>query len=169
MYLGDDEFGRPQFDTKRSDAGEFLYQLKYGADPSLVEPLADACAAFLAKWKPAVDVLVPVPPSKSRSVQPVILVAAALAKRSCLAFQPATVARTKDVPELKNVYEYDERVRLLADAHSVDEKSVKGHGILLFDDLYRSGATMNVITVALYDHGATDVFALTITRTRSNQ
>ena len=41
---------------------------------------------------------------------------------------------------------------------------------LLFDDLYRSGATMNEITTTLYDQGsAADVFVLTITRTRSNQ
>ncbi len=38
------------------------------------------------------------------------------------------------------------------------------------DDLYRSGATMDAITRALYDQGsAADVFALAITRTRSNQ
>ena len=36
--------------------------------------------------------------------------------------------------------------------------------------LYRSEATMNAITTELYETGeATDVFALTITRTRSNQ
>lgn len=40
--------------------------------------------------------------------------------------------------------------------------------ILLFDDLYRSGATMNAITEVLYDEGyADDIYALTITRTRS--
>jgi competence protein ComFC len=45
-----------------------------------------------------------------------------------------------------------------------------GQGILLFDDLYRSGATMDAITAELYESGkAMDVFALTITRTRSNQ
>lgn len=37
-----------------------------------------------------------------------------------------------------------------------------------FDDLFRSGATMNSITVALHEQGhASDVFALTLTRTRS--
>jgi predicted amidophosphoribosyltransferase len=52
----------------------------------------------------------------------------------------------------------------------VDRTQVQGRRILLFDDLYRSGATMNAITAALYDEGAAaDVFALTITRTRSNQ
>jgi hypothetical protein len=37
-------------------------------------------------------------------------------------------------------------------------------------DLFRSGATMNAITGALYDQGrARDVYALTLTRTRSKQ
>ena len=41
---------------------------------------------------------------------------------------------------------------------------------LLFDDLFRSGATMNSITVALYEQGhASEVFALTPTRTRSKR
>lgn len=67
-------------------------------------------------------------------------------------------------------YDYDERTRLLAGAHTVDKAQVQGRKVLLFDDLYRSGATMNAITAALYDDGAAaDVFALTITRTRSNQ
>lgn len=29
VYLGDDELGHPAFDTKRSEIGELLYQLKY--------------------------------------------------------------------------------------------------------------------------------------------
>jgi len=42
--------------------------------------------------------------------------------------------------------------------------------VLLFDDLYRSGATMNAIAAALLDEGgAADVFALAITRTRSKR
>jgi competence protein ComFC len=47
--------------------------------------------------------------------------------------------------------------------------AVKGKCLLLFDDLFRSGATMNAITQSLYEHGAADVFALTITQTRSNR
>jgi predicted amidophosphoribosyltransferase len=80
------------------------------------------------------------------------------------------VTRARDVPELKNVYDYNDRTRLLAGAHSVDKAQVQGRKVLLFDDLYRSGATMNAISAALYDDGgAADVFALTITKTRSNQ
>jgi predicted amidophosphoribosyltransferase len=78
------------------------------------------------------------------------------------------VTRVKETPELKNVYAYDERLRLLDGAHKVEASVVKGQKILLFDDLYRSGATMNAITTALYDEGAVaDVYALALTRTRS--
>ena len=36
VYVGDDELGDAQFDTKRSDMGELLYRLKYRADRLVV-------------------------------------------------------------------------------------------------------------------------------------
>ena len=45
-----------------------------------------------------------------------------------------------------------------------------GKNVLLFDDLFRSGATLNAITGLLLRQGqAASVRVLTITRTRSNQ
>ena len=45
-----------------------------------------------------------------------------------------------------------------------------GKNVLLFDDLFRSGATMNAITDVLLNQGqVTSVSVLTITKTRSNQ
>jgi competence protein ComFC len=80
------------------------------------------------------------------------------------------VVRTRDIPQLKNVYDLDERAKLLEGLHDVDASQVRGKRVLLFDDLFRSGATMNAISAALYEKGAVaDVLALTITRTRSNQ
>jgi predicted amidophosphoribosyltransferase len=71
-------------------------------------------------------------------------------------------------PQLKDVFDYDERWRLLDGLHEVEKPKVEGRRVLLFDDLFRSGATMNAITSALYDQGqARDVYALTLTRTRS--
>lgn len=98
-----------------------------------------------------------------------LLVAESLAQRLgvlCV----ACVAKVRDVPELKNVYDLNERDRLLAGAHRIDRSQVVGRKVLLFDDLYRSGATMNAISSALYDSGgAAEVFALTIAKSRSNQ
>jgi predicted amidophosphoribosyltransferase len=79
------------------------------------------------------------------------------------------VTKIKEVPEIKNVTSYEERMRLLEDAHNINSSIVSGRNILLFDDLFRSGATMNSITQALYLHGkAANVYALAVTRTRRN-
>jgi hypothetical protein len=65
-------------------------------------------------------------------------------------------------------FDYDDRWRLLDGLHEVDRRTVEGRRILLFDDLFRSGATMNAVTSALYDQRlARDVYALALTRTRS--
>jgi len=170
IYIGDDEFGHPQFETKRSEVGELLYQLKYRGDETTIDSLVEAAAAFLTTWNLSIDLIVPIPPSRAREKQPVLLMAERIAQRLNLAYAPTCVSRSRDIPELKGVYEHGERARLLAGAHTIDKSQVAGKRVLLFDDLYRSGATMNEITAALYDAGAVqDVFALTISRTRSNQ
>jgi competence protein ComFC len=70
--------------------------------------------------------------------------------------------------QLKNVYDFDERRRLLADAFVVSRSGVEGERILLLDDLYRSGATLNAVGEALAEAGAAAVFALALTKTRKN-
>ncbi len=168
-YLGDDEYGHPQFHNTRSEVGELLYRLKYRSDQSVVPELVEAAASFVESWKPGAEVIVPVPPSRARAIQPVTILGEALGKRLGLPFAGGWIGKARENPEIKNIYDYDERIRLLAGAYAVDQGKTQGRKILLFDDLYRSGATMNAVTAALYDQGAaSEVFALTITRTRSN-
>lgn len=168
-YLGEDEYGHPMFDTKRSDVGELLYRLKYRLDGSVLEELVLTVAEFVQSWNPGATVVVPIPPSRSgRPQQPVRVIAEALGRQVGIPVEPNAVIRAKETPELKNVYDYDERLRLLEGAHTVQPALVSGQKILLFDDLYRSGATMNAITAALYDQGGVvDVYALALTHTRS--
>jgi predicted amidophosphoribosyltransferase len=99
----------------------------------------------------------------------VLVLAKAIAERFDVPLADC-VNRVRDIPELKNVSDLDERLRLLEGLHTVTPGTLKGRSVLLFDDLYRSGATMNSITTGLYEAGEADnVFALAITRTRSNQ
>lgn len=168
-YVGDDEYGHPMFDTKRSEVGELLYRLKYRSDSSVLDDLVRTIAEFLRSWNPGVTMIIPVPPSRSgRPQQPVHLLAEALSKQVGIPVRSDAVLKAKEIPELKNVYGYDERLRLLESAHKVEPSVVAGQKVLLFDDLYRSGATMNAITAVLYDEGGVaEVYALAITRTRS--
>jgi len=168
-YLGDNEYGHPVFDTKRTELGELLYRLKNKSDPSTIEELAETAASFVRSWNVAPILIIPVPPSRmTRPLQPVLVLATALSERLAIPVNSECVVRIKDLPELKNVYDYDARIKLLQGAHRVEQNLVEAKKVLLFDDLFRSGATMNAITNDLYETGkAAEVFALTITRTRS--
>jgi len=167
--IGYNEFGHLQFDNKRSEMGDLLYNLKYNKDKNSVAEIANAVETLMKTWRPNVDIIVPVPPSTQRTLQPVIMMAEAISQQLKIPMANC-VTRTRETPQLKNVFDLDERLKLLSGLHAVDKSAVQGKNILLFDDLYRSGATMNAITTELYENGkAANVFALTITRTRSNQ
>lgn len=144
--------------------------MKYQGDQAAVPTLVEVAADFIGSWDIKPDVLLPIPPSRPRNLQPVLVLGEALAKALGVEYCPNCVRRRRDVPQLKDVFDYDERARLLADLHEIDQNRVQGKRVLLFDDLYRSGATLNSVAAAAYDQGgAAEVFALTITRTRSKQ
>jgi predicted amidophosphoribosyltransferase len=166
-FLGYDEFGRAVFDTKRSDIGELLYRLKYRSDKTVLDWIVATALKFIASWKPNISVIVPAPPSKTRLFQPVMEISKTLSSQLGIPCCEDCIVKSQATPELKNIYDYNERIKLLEAAYTIS-KSMKGTSILLFDDLYRSGATLNAITETLYDKGqATHVYALALTRTRS--
>jgi predicted amidophosphoribosyltransferase len=169
-YLGSDEYGHPIFDTKRTELGELLYRLKYRSEISVITEIIQVATGFLNKWNPGIDWIVPVPPSRSgRPLQPVMVLAEEIGKQLTIPFIKSCIVKVKETPELKSIFDYSERLSVLKDAYVCDASLISGKKILLFDDLFRSGATMNAIASTLYDQGnVLDVFALAITRTRRN-
>lgn len=168
-YLGDNEFGHPVFDTERTPLGELLFRLKSRSDQSVVDEIVDAVESFIElTWEPRITVIVPVPPSNTaRKAQPVFLLADALGKRLKLRVHYDAVTKIRKTPQLKNVYDYGERAKVLEGAFRADSAVIRGQSILLFDDLYRSGATMNAVAKVLTASGqAATVHALALTRTR---
>lgn len=170
VFVGHDATtGHPVFETQRPELGERLFQLKYRGDRSAVAPIAEAAAGFLRSWSPGIEVVVPAPPSRARSIQPLIEIAAALGGLLDLPVEAASVRRIRETPELKDLYEYGQRLEALAGAHTIDGDSLRGRRVLLLDDLYRSGATLNALTrLVRAEGGASAVFALALTRTRSS-
>ncbi len=166
-FLGYNEYGHPQFETTRTELGELLYRLKYKNDQSVVASIAQATCDFVREWNPGVDIIVPAPPSKARRVQPLFQIADELGRLLGLPVDKASVRKTKTTPELKNV-DYAQRIELLAGAHSIEPGTFSGQRVLLLDDLYQSGATLNAIARILKEGGgATAVLALALTRARS--
>jgi predicted amidophosphoribosyltransferase len=169
-FLGYDGSGNPAFDTVRTEVGESVYQLKYGSRAAgEATRLATTAVAFIKAWKVAVDAVVPMPASKTRAVQPVHLVAKEIAAQLEIELVDDAVVRNKQVPQLKNV-EVSERQKILAGAHEVEAQRIAGRNVLLIDDLFQTGATMNVVAGILTSKGgAAKVYALALTRTKRSQ
>lgn len=169
VYLGVNEAGHEIYDTKRSEMGELLYRLKYRGDMAAAKDIIDTASAYLKPHQTKFNLIVPVPPSGIRSLQPVITVANGIGLALNLPVIEC-VTTTRPTTQLKGVIDPEKRKELLAGLYQINAVQTKGKNILLFDDLFRSGSTMNAITAALLkDGGAASVRALTITCTRSNQ
>jgi predicted amidophosphoribosyltransferase len=169
-FLGYDENGHAQFSTIRSPLGELLYQLKYRGQQTAGQ-VAEVMAEFFADKPNAfsrIDIIVPMPPSTARNVQPVAEVANVLGRELNKRVVVDAVTKTRETPGLKSIQDPGERRELLDGAFEVAAAHINGKGVLLLDDLYRSGATANAVTLALIAAGASRVYFLAATRTRSN-
>lgn len=164
--IGYNEFGHPEFDTQRSELGELVYRLKYKGDKSAIPLITETVVNFLKSWEINPDLIVPMPPSKQRSCQPVVELASELGKALQIPCSTSSLTKTKMTPQMKDIGDFSARTAALKDAFTVVE-DIHGKKILLFDDLFQSGATMNVVAHMLKKQGyAEAVYALVLTRTR---
>lgn len=165
--IGYNEFGHPEFDTLRSELGEMVYRLKYKGDKGVIVPIVDTIGEFVKNWGIHPEAIVPMPPSKQRSFQPVLEIGGELSRSMNLPLHTDCLKKTKTTQQMKDVGDFGARVAALETAFACD-KAVEGKAVLLFDDLFQSGATMNVAARALKGQGLVkSVYALALTRTRS--
>jgi len=168
--VGYDEFGHERYLTTYTEIGELLYGLKYRGDRSKIAAIVDIAAEFVTSKKWKVDLVIPVPPSKSRHFQPVMALAEGLARKLGVKFCGDCIVKVRDTPELKNEFDPVKRAKSLKGAFNANGVEVKRKAVLLFDDLYRSGATANEICSTLIRNGgASAIYVLTVTKTRTLQ
>lgn len=170
VWIGHNEYGHPEFDTTYSEVGGLMHRLKYRSDKSALPELVEAAVSFIRSWGIDFSAIVPVPPTKVyRTYQPVVALSGEIANIFKVPMIKSAIRKTKENPELKNVYDPAERKRLLTGSFEGNRNGINGQRILLVDDLYRSGATMNEITEVLLASGASEVYAFAFTQTRSKK
>ena len=84
-------------------------------------------------------------------------------------YDPGSLKKIKETPELKSVEELAERAAALRGAFEVSGSALAGKHVFLLDDLYRSGASMREAAQTLRSQGrvaSLAVFALTRTRVK---
>lgn len=161
------------FDTQRTPLGELLYQLKYYADQSRIEPLSDVIAAFIRSRRvfPRLSAIIPVPPSDlRRSFQPVERLAIRVGEKTGLPCPLGYLVKTRETEALKTLEDPIRRRAQLEGAFEVKSAILSGKSVVLFDDIYRSGETLRAITEVLHSQGKiADVYVLTVTKTRTKR
>ena len=170
--IGVNEQGRTLFDTKRPEIAEHLYQLKYCSDKSHINIIAQEAANFInskPNWK--LHKLIPIPPSDTeRTFQPVYELAKAIEIICKLEVDFTTLKKLKSTSQLKTIDDPEQRREILQDAFDITPNILAGENILLFDDLFRSGESLNAVCDIVKNKGkAANVYVLTITKTRSKR
>jgi predicted amidophosphoribosyltransferase len=166
-HIGDDQYGRPRFNTTRSPMGQCLYEVKYHQDTSSVNRIIDLLSKDddFRKFVESIDVILPVPPSnKNRRWQPVILVAQEIARifRKDMRQDILASSNSEEVKNLDTEEKYDRIKKSIA----VEKLLDKSQKILIFDDVFDSGSTLLAISDALIENGYENIFVFALTKTR---
>lgn len=153
--VGHNAQGHPMFDTTRTPAGEALYQLKYQQDWQQAPIIAEALAKhILPRFDQTIDLLIPMPPSKRRPRQPVLEITQALGVYLNLPVFDRILIKTTENNQVKNAQNKSERISILKQSFTYEDqiRDNKKWNVLLIDDLYDTGASMEVACETLQNY-----------------
>jgi len=166
-----DKSGR-YYKTKRTAMGEALYRLKYKRRWWWAKIIARTVAGFLDERDiiDEVDLITTIPPARYRLLfQPVNMIGKRIGKLLAVPVDTRLLKRKKKVPPVKYMEDRNERFEYVKGLFSIKSKGLAGRNILVFDDLYRSGATLAEAVATLKTSAeAGEIYVLTVTRTRVN-
>lgn len=161
------------WDNVYTEIGELMNRLKYRGEQYRVNSIAEIAANFLRNrvqlWN--LRKIIPVPPSRlDRPFQPVQEIARAIGHLINIPVDNQSLRKVRATPQMIGIHDVQERRNHLQNAFAITQNTLNGQNVLLIDDLYRSGETLNAITDVLMNTGrASNVYVLTITKTRSNR
>ncbi len=166
IYLGENQYGHPEFDTTRSEVGEALYQLKYRSNYTQISIIAKQLSDSLSRYFTSACLIVPMPPSKQRARQPVIEIARSVAQNMRIPCYENLLLKTENTPQMKDISNRDEKVDTLTRAFAINDLLGTGQfDILIIDDLYDTGSSLEAATRVLREYSKIrNIYVATATR-----
>lgn len=157
-------------DQGRTAVGDLLDRFKYAGERRLARTLVSALARALRETPGFghIDVILHVPATTQRlRVPPTCDLARALGKEMRIRCLPDLIACTRLVTHQKDIARVEEKAVNVRGAFRVRRAEfVEGKKLLLVDDVFDSGATLQEVWRMLMRAGAREVVVATITRTR---
>lgn len=162
VFLGYDENGKEKFENTRTEIGELIYKLKYQKDKTCLPKIINLIKYVLDKWKlkEKIDVVIPVPPSnKNREYQPVFEIASEIAKYLNKECKEDILSKESNL-QVKDGYNISGMIKQV-------KKLEQSSNVLIIDDLYSTGATLNeVCKVLRKDSSVKNIYCLAMTKTK---
>jgi len=160
----------PREESAEHPLRQVVQKYKYGRKVALGKPLgrlmARGCAEFLGQV-PA-DLIVPVPLHgrrlRWRGFNQSLLLARQVSRAYGVPIDPFVLQRRKETAAQTQLAEEDRRRNVRGAFALRPNKSVNDKTILLVDDVYTSGATVNECSLTLQRAGANEVYVLTLAR-----
>lgn len=139
-----------------------IHKFKYDGLYGLAEPLGMCMARFWPEWDSPPDMIIPIPLHERRKRMRGFNQAALLAQHlGTVVHVPLNDVGLKRVRNTTPQVGLSpaERESNVRDAFSADSSELEGKHILLLDDVFTTGATMNAAAGAIIDAGAASVSA----------
>ena len=152
-------------DWNRSAIGDLVYRLKYQSDSSVLPALIEHARKLFAAHPEMdqFDIILPVPSSTPREFSPVHEFCKSLSRAVNKPAQ-ASLTKTRQTKLQKEMHTLPQKRDNVAGAFALNS-DITGQCVLIVDDLFDSGATLEEITKLLLKCKASRVNVLTFTKT----
>ena len=152
--------------ANRGVIGDLVFRYKYRDERNLARELAARWAELLRAQNglPKCDAVIPVPPSTPREFDPVTNLARALAEELKISALFGVLVKTRATKQQKEMIALAQKQANVRGAFALNE-NLRGKHILLVDDLYDSGATLQEAARVLQRGGVASIVVLTLTKT----
>jgi len=156
---------------EKESIGKLIHILKYEYAEDVMEAISVLLNIFVTEYThifPQVDMIVPVPLHTKRFVErgfnQASLISEALSTHIQIPVEQHILFRIRHTPHQAKL-ERTARLKNVKGAFHVDlPDRIRGMRVLLVDDVYTTGATMQACAKALHDAGASCIYGFTLAR-----
>lgn len=166
IYEGEDAFGNQLWKNSYTHLGQLLHSFKYNGRVDTSREIIEISSDFLIRWMhdKNLNAVIPTPPSAYRVIQPVYVIAEAVAQCLGVPYSENVLEKTSK-EQAKNMQKGTKDLTGTIIQHLPAKRECN---ILLIDDIFSTGVTATeCVSVLRKDPLIRSIYYLAITKTRT--